>query len=83
MPGSNCCIPKCTNSQTRNPGVSMFRIPTKDDDYSADWRKKILDVVTKYRVIDSNFKRQIDKRTLHICEEHYVKDKLIHCKYCK
>ena len=82
MTGSNCCIPKCTNSRTRHPGVALFRIPTKDGEYSAVWRKNILDVVTKYREVDSRFKTQIQNKTVHICEEHYAKDKLIRRKYC-
>ena len=31
------------------------------------WRKNIVAVITQYRVIDDNLKRQIKNRTLHTC----------------
>ena len=77
MPGSNCAIYGCHNSGAEK-GISFFGIPTKDDEYSTEWRTKILDVITRDRIVDSNLKRQIKNRTLSVCEVHYPPDKVLH-----
>ena len=79
MPGENCSIFNCHSSRAA-PGISFFRVPTKDDEYSTNWRNKIVAVITRDRVIDGNLKRQIKNRTLHTCELHYPQEKMIRCK---
>ena len=39
MPGANCSIFGCGTSR-RNKGVSLFKIPSTDDDFNKEWRKK-------------------------------------------
>ena len=34
--------------------ISFFRIPTKNDDYNTNWRKKIVAFITRDRAIDDN-----------------------------
>ena len=70
MPGENCLIFNCHSSRAA-PGISLFRVPTKDGEYSANWSNKIVIAITSDRVIDGNLKRQIKNRTLHTCELHY------------
>lgn len=79
MPGSNCAIFGCHNSGA-NKGISFFKIPTKDDDYSTEWRNKIVNIITRDRIIDKNLRKQIDNRTLSVCEIHYPPDKVLHRK---
>ena len=43
MSGANCAIFGCTVSRN-HVGVSIFRIPTKDDEYSINWRQKLLNI---------------------------------------
>ncbi|XP_065654860.1 uncharacterized protein LOC136081473 [Hydra vulgaris] len=76
MPGANCAIFGCSVSRN-HVGLSIFRIPTKDDEYSANWRQKLISVITHDRVIDKGLKAQIEKRNLYICERHYTKDQLL------
>ena len=58
MPGENCSIFNCHTSIAA-PGISFFRVPTKGEEYSTNWRNKIVAVITHDRVIDGNLKRQI------------------------
>ena len=75
----NCSIFNCHSSRAAL-GISFFRVPTKDDEYSTNWRNNIVAVVTRDRVIDGNLKRQIKNRALHTCELHYPQEKLIRRK---
>ena len=72
MPGDNCKIPGCSTSRAT---------PKKDDEYNVNWRKNIVDMITKIRVVDASLKRQIERKSLHFCEKHYPEEKLIRCKY--
>ena len=74
MSGDNCSIFNSHSSRAA-PGFSFFRVPTKDDEYSTNWRNNIVAVITSDRVIDDILKRQIKNRTLHICELHYPQEK--------
>ena len=58
MPSENCSIFNCHSSGAA-PAISFFRVPTKDDKYSTNWRNNIVAIVTDDRVIDGNVKRQI------------------------
>ena len=56
MPGDNCEIPGCSTSRAT---------PKKDDEYNVNWRKNIVDMITKIRVVDATLKRQIERKSLH------------------
>lgn len=78
MPGANCCFNFCGVSRRRgksqSESLSLFKLPTVLDDKSKQWRRDVLNIITKYRVKDDNFKSQLDNDTLHICEKHYKPD---------
>ena len=80
----NCCFNLCgvsrrkTKSEIKN---SLFKIPTALDEKSTKWRREVLNIVTKYRVQDEDFKRQLMNVKLHICERHYLPDDLTIRKY--
>ena len=76
MPGANCAIFGCSTSR-KTKGLAIFRVPTGDDEYSKTWRERIVNIITKDRVIDKGLKNQIDKRTLFTCELHYPEEDLI------
>ena len=80
MPGVNSAIPGCSTSIS-TPGVALLGIPKNDDEYSVNSRKNIVDMITKIRVADASLKRQIERKSLHFCEKHYLEEKLIRCKY--
>ena len=39
--------PEFPNGISWNPAFSIFRVPTKDDEYSINWRNNIVAVVTR------------------------------------
>ena len=80
MPGNNCAIPGCSTSRAA-PGVALLGMPKDDDGYNLNWRKNIVNMITKARVVDASLKRQIERKSLHFCEKHYPEEKLIQCKY--
>ena len=56
-------------------------MPKNDDKYYVNWRENIVDMITEIQVVDASLKRQIERRSLHFCEKHYLEEKLIRCKY--
>ena len=67
MPGANCSIFGCTTSRYTS-GVAIFGLPRGDDTYNVDWRRKLIHIITKDRVIDRSLRAQIEKNNLHVCE---------------
>ena len=61
MVGANCSIFGCSSSR-RKSGVAIFKVPQGDDEWSSNWRKSIISVVTKDRVIDKALRESIMKR---------------------
>ena len=64
MSGESCLIFNWHSSRAAS-GISFFRVPTKDDEYSINWRKNIVAVITcDTRYADAgNLKRQIQNPT--------------------
>ena len=48
--GENSLIFNCHSSRAA-PGISFFRVPAKDDEYSINWRKSIVAVITPDKVM--------------------------------
>ena len=67
MSGENCLIFNWHSSRAAS-GISFFRVPTKDEEYSINWRNNIVVVITcdtRYGD-ESNLKRQIKNLTFSI-----------------
>ena len=79
MPGGNCAIYGCNTSRI-HVGISLHKVPQKDDDYSSNWRRKLVDIIVKDRELDASLKKQIEKKNLYICELHFTEDQLIRRK---
>ena len=80
MAGANCSIYGCGTSR-KHVGVSIFRIPTKDDELSKKTRDAWVRVVCRDREIDASLRNQISQRTIHICEKHFEKNLIETCKF--
>ena len=79
MPGDNCAFNQCgTNRKTK--GIGLFKLPTAKDDASREWRQDFLNILTKYRVEDKNFKTQLANDSLHVCEKHFLPEEISTCK---
>ena len=83
MVGVNCSIFGRSRS-TRKSGVTIFKLPQGDDEWSSNWKKSIICVVTKDRVIDKALRNRIKEKNknIFVCEKHYSEDQLIRCM-CK
>jgi len=73
MPGANCSIFGC-NTSRRMVGLGIFKIPSGDDEFNTKWRNKLLDIVTKNRVVDSAMLERINKKRIFICELHFTEN---------
>lgn len=80
MPGENCSIYNCSTSR-KNKGISIWKLPTPNNDFNKKWREDLISVILRDRDKDSNLKRQIDNDRLHICEKHFTTDQMYFCKY--
>ena len=80
MPGANCSIYGCGTSR-KHTGISIFRIPAKDDNLSKKTREAWVRLVIRDREIDSSLRKQIDQRTILICEKHFEKNLIETCKF--
>jgi len=73
MPGRNSCMPQCTVSETsKHEGIKLYQLTTRQDDFYSNWRKEVLAIVGRYRVIDKIFKARIANGRAFICEKHYA-----------
>ena len=72
MPGANCVFPGCTVSRTdKHKDIGIFRVPTRKDEFYSEWRKNLINVITRYREVDKALKDQINAGNLYICERHF------------
>ena len=80
---ANCAIYGCfTNrSNEKYKGISLFKVPGGSDEYSIEWSKKLIDVITKGREMDQSLRNQIKSKRLWICENHYLPSQINHRKY--
>ena len=87
MPGDNCAIFNCgTCRSTKYSGVAIFKYPGKTGIYGksadeqAEWRREFLSKITRDRVVDEKFQKQIDKGDVFVCEKHFNPDDIIRGK---
>ena len=57
MVGSNFSVYGCSNSRDKTKGLGIFRIPTKDDEYSKNWHNALVQIITKERVVDDQLRK--------------------------
>ena len=80
MPGVNCSVKGCSTSR-RTKGISIFKIPKASNVTQEEWRNEMVSVITRDREIDQDLRRKIKEDRLHICEKHFNKDDMYHCKH--
>eukprot|EP00794_Sanderia_malayensis_P001918 gene1918-2175_t len=52
----------------------MFRVSQRQSPIFVAWREATINVIKKYRVVDEDFKRQIQNGNVFTCEKHYAKE---------
>ena len=75
MPGANCSIFGCGTNR-RHGGVGIFRIPAGKDEKSKEIHDAWIKVITRDRVVDDNFRKQIDSGNVYVCERHFKKEEI-------
>ena len=65
MVGANCSIFGCSSSK-RKSGVAIFKVPQGVDQWSSDWRKNIISVAAKDRVIDKALRERITQKNIFV-----------------
>jgi len=80
---ANCAIYGCfTNRKSDSyKGISLFKVPGGKDEYSVEWSRKLIHIITKDRVVNPSLRKQIESKRLYICEKHYQPTQVIHRKY--
>ena len=52
-----------------------FYIPSRKDEFYSEWRKSILNVLTKYRSFkQTDLNERVSRGDIYICEKHYVEE---------
>lgn len=72
---SNCAFPGCSVQRKKKfQGTTIFTIPKRMDEYYTKWRKDLIDVISRYRVLDSSTKQKYIncEATICICEKHFA-----------
>ena len=67
MPEANCPIFGC--GESRKPKYQGIGIFEKNKE---SWRKASLHVVTRDRVVDASFRKQIEEGSVYVCERHFT-----------
>ena len=69
----SCAIFGCGTSENKKNehGFSLFKLPARKTDFYIKWKSDILNVITKDRIVDHNFKHLIDNDRVWICEKHF------------
>ena len=75
MPGDNCSIYGCSVSRrVKYKGTSLFKVPSGEGKFETNWRQKLVDIITKDRVIDGPLRARICNKKLFICQRHFAED---------
>ena len=71
---ANCAFPECVQRIKKYQGVTLFTVTTRKSDFYCRWRKALVDVLCRYRVIEPSLKRKILDReqVIYVCERHFA-----------
>ena len=67
----NDCFTNKANKSGKYAGISLFKITTRSGEFYERWRKEVLNIVSKYRVVNADLKNQIQRGNIYFCEKHY------------
>lgn len=70
MPGDNCSVFGC-GTWRRTKGIGIWKLPSARNAKYKKWREEWLSEITKTRVIDKDFQKQIDNDKVFTCEKHF------------
>lgn len=62
-------------------GIGIFKLPAATTEKRKVWRNEMLNEITKSRVVDLQFREQINNDKVYICEKHFLPEQIEICKY--
>ena len=65
IPGANCVFRQCGVAR-HHVGVSIFKLPTRKADVT--WKKEIIQIIEKYRVVEKDLRERLELGSAYICE---------------
>ena len=72
MPGDNCAIFDCSVWRSgKYKGISLYKIPSGDQEFEKKARDQWMNIITKDRVIDASLCDQIKKRKIFYLSETF------------
>ena len=71
MPGANSVFPQCGVAR-HHVIAGIFKLPTRKADVV--WKKDIIQIIEKYRVVDKKLRERLELGNAYVCELHYTKD---------
>ncbi len=74
----NCVFNECFTNRSNKSGkyrsIAFFKLTARKSEFYQNWKKDILNVVTKCRHADSDLKRPIQNGNIYICEKHFKQE---------
>ena len=80
---ANCAFPECNVQRIKKyQGITIFTVTTRKSDFYCRWRKALVDVLCRYRVIEPSFKCKIldGEELIYICGRHFADEDIEHMK---
>ena len=78
MPGANCAFPDCgVTRREKFASLAIFQVPNRTGDFYTKWRKDILDVLLKYRGVDSILRERLKSGKVYVCERHFQPEDIV------
>ena len=79
MPGDNCSVFGCGTCR-RTKGIGIWKLLSARNAEYKMWREQWLSEITKTRVIDKDFQKQIDNDKVFTCEKPFKLEDIEICK---
>ena len=74
---ANCVFPGCGVQRIpQYKGIGLFRIPCRKGEFYIEWMDKIIDVVSRYRVVNKELKQKMIDGKVYICERHFLPEEI-------
>jgi hypothetical protein len=79
MPGDNCSVFGCGTCR-RTKGIGIWKLPAPRNAEYKKWRQDWLNEITKTRIVDKDFQKQIENDKVFTCENHFDPKDIETCK---
>ena len=80
---ANFAFPECSVQRIKKyQGVTLFTVTTRKSYFYCRWRKALVDVLCRYRVIEPSLKRKIldGEQVIYVCERHFTDEDIERAK---